>query len=104
MLHSCVSQLVYGHVDPSLDLLVYALPFPCTQMFLGNNNKVYILDKTENNPVNVTGKYGTHPAWAVEYDIDTNTCEQTIVGRARLTFQIAQWMSTRIPFVPAAVS
>ena len=44
-------------------------------MFLGTSNKVYILDKTENNPVNVTGLYGTHPAWAVEYDIDSNECE-----------------------------
>lgn len=43
-------------------------------MFLGNNQKVYIIDKTENNPVNVTGKYGTHPAWAVEYDYVANTC------------------------------
>ncbi|ORY35349.1 glyoxal oxidase N-terminus-domain-containing protein [Naematelia encephala] len=42
-------------------------------MLLGNKNKVYILDKTENNPVNVTGPYGTHPAWAVEYDINNNT-------------------------------
>ncbi|WVQ82067.1 hypothetical protein IAT38_004195 [Cryptococcus sp. DSM 104549] len=41
-------------------------------MFLGNNKKVYVLDKTENNPVNITGQYGTHPAWATEYDIETN--------------------------------
>ncbi|WVR07362.1 hypothetical protein IAU60_004403 [Kwoniella sp. DSM 27419] len=41
-------------------------------MFLGNNKKVYVLDKSENNPIDITGKYGTHPAWAVEYDIDTN--------------------------------
>ncbi|PWN47282.1 Glyoxaloxidase 2 [Violaceomyces palustris] len=38
-------------------------------MFLGDDSKVYILDKTENNPINVNG----HPAWAVEYDIDTNS-------------------------------
>ncbi|EST10143.1 protein of unknown function DUF1929 [Kalmanozyma brasiliensis GHG001] len=37
-------------------------------MFLGTENKVYILDKTENNPIKVNG----HPAWAVEYDINTN--------------------------------
>ncbi|GAA6043740.1 hypothetical protein JCM8097_000504 [Rhodosporidiobolus ruineniae] len=42
------------------------------QLFLGQNNKVYIVDKTEANPVNVTGATGTHPAWATEYDIDTN--------------------------------
>lgn len=43
-------------------------------MFLGTSNKVYILDKTENNPVTVTSKTGvTHSAWATEYDINTNT-------------------------------
>ncbi|WWD18903.1 hypothetical protein CI109_103359 [Kwoniella shandongensis] len=41
-------------------------------MFLGNNKKIYILDKSENNPISITGKYGTHPAWAVEYDYQTN--------------------------------
>ncbi|GAA5992270.1 hypothetical protein JCM11641_002728 [Rhodosporidiobolus odoratus] len=43
------------------------------QLFLGQSNKVYIVDKTERNPVNVTSKVGEHPAWAVEYDIDANT-------------------------------
>ncbi|KIM23987.1 glyoxal oxidase [Serendipita vermifera MAFF 305830] len=38
------------------------------QMFLGRPGKIYILDKTENNPVQVNG----HPAWAVEYDVETN--------------------------------
>ncbi|SNX82288.1 probable Glyoxaloxidase 2 [Melanopsichium pennsylvanicum] len=37
-------------------------------MFLGTEQKVYILDKTENNPVRING----HPAWAVEYDINSN--------------------------------
>jgi hypothetical protein len=45
------------------------------QMFLGTKNKVYVLDKSENNPVQITGKYGTHPAWAVEYDLASNDCE-----------------------------
>lgn len=40
-------------------------------MFLGGKNKVYVLDKTENNPLQVTGIHGTHPAWAVEYDVNT---------------------------------
>ncbi len=48
-------------------------------MFLGAKNKVYVLDKTENNPVTITGKFGTHPAWAVEFDTDTNQCEWTSV-------------------------
>ncbi|GAA5864012.1 hypothetical protein JCM8547_005308 [Rhodosporidiobolus lusitaniae] len=43
------------------------------QLFLGQDNKVYIVDKTERNPLNVTGKTGTHPAWATQYDLDTNT-------------------------------
>ncbi|KAG9013502.1 hypothetical protein FRB90_005995 [Tulasnella sp. 427] len=38
------------------------------QIFLGTANKVYVIDKTENNPVSVAG----HPAWATEYDINTN--------------------------------
>ncbi|WWD02398.1 hypothetical protein V865_000437 [Kwoniella europaea PYCC6329] len=41
-------------------------------VFLGNNKKIYVLDKTENNPVEIDGEYGTHPAWATEYDIETN--------------------------------
>ncbi|KAG8839721.1 hypothetical protein FRC18_008441 [Serendipita sp. 400] len=39
------------------------------QMFLGRPNKVYIVDKVENNPIQVNG----HPAWAVEYDLDDDT-------------------------------
>lgn len=38
-------------------------------MFLGNEEKVYILDKVENNPTKING----HPAWAVSWDIATNT-------------------------------
>lgn len=30
---------------------------------------MYIVDKTERNPVSVAG----HPAWATEYDYNTNT-------------------------------
>lgn len=45
------------------------------QMFLGNNgDKVYIIDKTERNKATVTGANGvTHPAWATEYDVASNT-------------------------------
>jgi hypothetical protein len=32
------------------------------QLFLSQTNKVYIIDKTERNPINVTGARGTHPA------------------------------------------
>ncbi|SCZ96458.1 BZ3500_MvSof-1268-A1-R1_Chr8-2g10206 [Microbotryum saponariae] len=39
------------------------------QLFLGTPNKVYIVDKTENNTAQVAG----HAAWAVEYDILKNT-------------------------------
>jgi hypothetical protein len=38
------------------------------QLFLGTLNKVYIIDKVENNPISVNG----HPAWATEYALDTN--------------------------------
>ncbi|KAF8590703.1 copper radical oxidase [Ramaria rubella] len=38
-------------------------------MFLGNEQKVYILDKVEGNPTQING----HPAWAVEWDIATST-------------------------------
>lgn len=36
---------------------------------MGQSNKVYVVDKTENNPVRING----HPAWATEYDLATNT-------------------------------
>ncbi|KDE02649.1 hypothetical protein MVLG_06808 [Microbotryum lychnidis-dioicae p1A1 Lamole] len=39
------------------------------QLFLGTPNKVYIVDKTENNTAQIAG----HAAWAVEYDIVKNT-------------------------------
>ncbi|ODN74427.1 hypothetical protein L202_06824 [Cryptococcus amylolentus CBS 6039] len=38
------------------------------QLFLGTLNKVYIVDKTENNNATVN----SHPAWATEYDLTTN--------------------------------
>ncbi|KAI0741782.1 copper radical oxidase [Daedaleopsis nitida] len=38
------------------------------QIFLGTPDKVYIVDKTENNP----GKINGHPAWASEYSISSN--------------------------------
>ncbi|OCH89158.1 DUF1929-domain-containing protein [Obba rivulosa] len=38
-------------------------------LFLGNEKKVYIMDKTEGNAATVNG----HPAWASVYDIDTRT-------------------------------
>ncbi|KDQ20479.1 hypothetical protein BOTBODRAFT_26498 [Botryobasidium botryosum FD-172 SS1] len=38
------------------------------QLFLGTENKVYIVDKTENNPTQIN----QHPAWASEYNVDTN--------------------------------
>ncbi|KAG8795667.1 hypothetical protein FRC12_011639 [Ceratobasidium sp. 428] len=41
------------------------------QLFLGQDNRVYIVDKTENNPSQVGDP--SHPAWATEYDVETNT-------------------------------
>ncbi|KAF8587998.1 copper radical oxidase [Ramaria rubella] len=39
------------------------------QAFLGTPNKLYIVDKVENNPQQING----HPAWASEYALDSNT-------------------------------
>ena len=39
------------------------------QMFLGTLDKVYIVDKTENNPTQING----HPAWAAEYSLSKNS-------------------------------
>ncbi|KAI0266780.1 glyoxal oxidase N-terminus-domain-containing protein [Gloeopeniophorella convolvens] len=38
------------------------------QLFLGTADKVYFVDKTENNPTSVHG----HPAWAAEYSVSSN--------------------------------
>ena len=38
-------------------------------MFLGNDKKVYILDKAENNEAQING----HPAWGSVWDIETRT-------------------------------
>lgn len=40
-------------------------------MFLAQTGKLYVVDKTEGNgnDLNING----HPAWATEYDVDTNT-------------------------------
>lgn len=38
------------------------------QMFLGTLDKLYIVDKTENNPTQING----HPAWAAEYSLAKN--------------------------------
>lgn len=44
------------------------------QLFLGSPNKVYVVDKTENNPLRVTPAVGgtEHAAWGSEYDLRTN--------------------------------
>lgn len=41
-------------------------------MFLGTKNTVFILDKTENNPMTITTNGVTHPAWGSSYDLRTN--------------------------------
>lgn len=80
-------------------------------MWLGNKQKVYILDKTENNPVTINGRYGSHPAWAVEYDIASNTCECPaficpIIDSPGplLTTQTGQWTCSQTPSAPAVRS
>ncbi|KAJ7276322.1 glyoxal oxidase N-terminus-domain-containing protein [Mycena haematopus] len=49
-------------------------------MFLGNNHKVYIIDKAEGNVAQVNG----HPAWGSVWDIDTQ--ETTVMDIATNTF------------------
>ncbi|KIJ49410.1 copper radical oxidase [Sphaerobolus stellatus SS14] len=39
------------------------------QAFIGTAKKLYIIDKVENNPTPING----HPAWAAEYDLETNS-------------------------------
>ncbi|KDR81169.1 hypothetical protein GALMADRAFT_265004 [Galerina marginata CBS 339.88] len=39
------------------------------QIFLGLPDKMYIIDKVENNPVKING----HPAWAAEYRLSNNS-------------------------------
>ncbi|WRT63285.1 uncharacterized protein IL334_000189 [Kwoniella shivajii] len=42
-------------------------------MFLGTEKTVYILDKAENNSMQVTNSDGlTHPAWGTSYDLSSN--------------------------------
>ncbi|KAF5357290.1 hypothetical protein D9758_005833 [Tetrapyrgos nigripes] len=38
------------------------------QIFLGTVDKVYVIDKVENNPTRIND----HPAWAAEYSVSTN--------------------------------
>ncbi|WVQ64379.1 uncharacterized protein L199_002544 [Kwoniella botswanensis] len=43
-------------------------------MFLGTEKTVYILDKAENNSMQVTNSDGlTHPAWGTTYDLTSNS-------------------------------
>lgn len=63
-----VNPQYLGGFEPVEDVGISA-----QQMFLGNERKVYIIDKTENNPIQISGRYGTHAAWAVEYDIYDRT-------------------------------
>ncbi|KAF8995662.1 copper radical oxidase [Cyathus striatus] len=49
-------------------------------MFVGNSEKVYILDKAENNPAVVNG----HPAWGSVWDI--NTHQSTVMDVRTNTF------------------
>jgi hypothetical protein len=49
-------------------------------MFMGNNQKVYIIDKAEGNEAKVNG----HPAWGSVWDIDTH--ESTVMDITTNTF------------------
>lgn len=60
------------HVAPSDKIggfeLIGTSGVSAQQLYLGTADKVYIVDKVENNPITVGG----HPAWATEYDLLTN--------------------------------
>jgi len=60
-------------VPLSFEQVSSSIGISAQMMFLGTKNKVYVLDKSENNPLIITGEFGTHPAWAVEYDLANNT-------------------------------
>ncbi|TFY75621.1 hypothetical protein EWM64_g8389, partial [Hericium alpestre] len=62
--HSVRGQPSPGNFVEVGDTLVSAM-----MLFLGNEDKVYILDKTENNPTQING----HPVWAAIWDLKTNT-------------------------------
>ncbi|WWD22747.1 hypothetical protein CI109_107240 [Kwoniella shandongensis] len=50
-------------------------------MFLGTEKTVYILDKAENNSMQVTNADGlTHPAWGTTYDLASNTATAMTVS------------------------
>ncbi|KAF9511806.1 copper radical oxidase [Hydnum rufescens UP504] len=53
-----------GGIDEVGNTLVSAM-----MMFLGSQDKVYILDKVEGNPTQING----HSAWAAEWDLASNT-------------------------------
>lgn len=65
------------------------------QLFLGNSEKVYILDKVQGNAATVSG----HPAWVVgEPSIQLDVVGCPVIGRSKYTFFVIQsTTSTRIP-------
>ncbi|KAJ7499036.1 glyoxal oxidase [Mycena latifolia] len=70
-----VQAITGGSFENVGDTLVSAM-----MMFLGNSNKVYIIDKAEGNLAKVAG----HPAWGSVWDIDTQ--ETTVMDIKTNTF------------------
>ncbi|KEP52733.1 glyoxal oxidase [Rhizoctonia solani 123E] len=63
-----IAGIAFGQVPGSFEQ-VGDTKVSAMMMFLGNEQKVYILDKTEGNPSQING----HPAWGVEWDIASST-------------------------------
>ncbi|MBW0470069.1 hypothetical protein O181_009784 [Austropuccinia psidii MF-1] len=65
------SSSVLSSPSPNTFEVVGTTGVSAQQFFVAGINKVYILDKVENNPLRLNGT--NKPAWATEYDLRTNT-------------------------------
>ncbi|KDR82899.1 hypothetical protein GALMADRAFT_220897 [Galerina marginata CBS 339.88] len=64
----------------TLIILSCALTYLFTQMFVGNDKKVYFLDKAQNNDAQIAG----HPAWGAVWDFDSH--QSTVMDVRTNTF------------------
>ncbi|KAJ7651007.1 copper radical oxidase variant A [Roridomyces roridus] len=66
----CLAPTVFAAKAGSFEVLGDTL-VSAMMLFLGNNDKVYIMDKAEGNAAQVNG----HPAWGSVWDLNTNKAE-----------------------------
>ena len=75
----CSRERPLTDLSPYPHPLFFPFVLPSFTLYLQYKSKVYIVDKTENNPAQVAG----HPAWAVSYDIETNNYRpQDVISNA----------------------